>query len=181
VRVITISGEVAVGTTSIAEALRDLLEWDLIIVGDWFRDYMLISGSDISQSALLPDDLHRKFDADQMRKINKSANLIVEGRLSGWLSRDFPEVFSVLCVTSPTIRVGRYIKRENVSQRNAEAIIRNRDGADLQKYYQLYGIDDYRLPEYYNLVLDTSTMSPRELAIEVCQHANLTNKMKRTN
>lgn len=163
----------AAGTTSIAKELRNLLEWEYVNVGEWFREYLLISGSDISQSALLPDDLHRRFDEDQIRKITKSANLIIEGRLSGWLSRDFSDVFSVLCVAPQSIRVKRYSKRENISRRNAEAIIRNRDESDLQKYRQLYSIDDYRMPEYYNLVIDTSSLSPQELALQICHHANL--------
>jgi len=103
----------------------------------------------------------------------EKSKLIVEGRMSGWLSREMPHVFSVWCFAPPKTRSARYAARESISKAKASTTVSERDEADLAKFSALYGIKDYRNAEFYDLLLNTSIRNPKELALDICQHAML--------
>jgi CMP/dCMP kinase len=118
----------------------------------------------IEQVSFIPDQVHREFDRDQGELLANESQVIVEGRLAGWLARRMPDVFRVYCEAPLEVRVERSGRRENVSNEQAAQDVRTRDILDLEKYRRIYQLEDYRAPCYYHLVLDTSTSTPQQLA-----------------
>ena len=173
-RAITISGEVGSGKSSIASALITLLSgWRGVNTGQRFREFCSLKGMSIQQVSLLPDEVHKEFDVSQLELLRTESNIVVEGRLAGWLTRELEYVFRVFCYAPFDIRVERYIVRDQVSISKAISDIEHRDKRDFEKFKRIYGMSDYRAPHFYHLRLDTSNRSPIELARLIIQEAGL--------
>jgi predicted cytidylate kinase len=168
IQAITISGEVATGKSSLADAIIALLPgWKRVNTGQRFRDFSAARGISIQQVSLLPDDLHKAFDTAQRQLLETASNVVVEGRLAGWLAHGLDDVLKVYCSAPFAVRAERYMRREKVSRTQAEADIEYRDSRDVEKYKRLYGVPDYRAPEFYDIQVDTSKHTPAELAQQV--------------
>ncbi len=168
IRAITISGEVATGKSSLADAVIALLPgWKRVNTGQRFRDFSAARGMSIQQVSLLPDEVHKAFDDSQRKLLEKETNIVVEGRLAGWLAHGVDDVLKVYCYAPLDVRAGRYMRREQVDQAQAMADIEYRDSRDVEKYRRIYGVPDYRAPEFYDLLVDTSKHIPTELAQQV--------------
>jgi CMP/dCMP kinase len=168
IRAITISGEVATGKSSLADAVIALLPgWKRVNTGQRFRDFSTARGMSIQQVSRLPDEVHKAFDDSQRELLKTGSNIVVEGRLSGWLAHGLDDVLKVYCYAPLDVRAGRYMKRERVDKAQAMADIEYRDSRDVEKFKRIYGVDDYRAPEFYDLLVDTSKHTPEELAQQV--------------
>jgi predicted cytidylate kinase len=173
-RAITISGEVASGKSSVVTELKLILpEWKKINTGQRFRDFCASKGMTIQQVAELSIHTHLEFDYDQKVLLGYEQQIIVEGRLAGWLAKDFEEVFRVFCHAEFDKRVERYMQRDKTSKEQAIEDILYRDSRDIKKFYEIYGVGDYRDPAFYHLVIDTTVLSPSELAQIIVQKAGL--------
>ncbi len=174
IRVITLTGEVATGKSTIARALLSKLPgWEQANTGAKFREICQARGMSIQEVSFLPDDIHREVDTWQQDIAQTGSNLIIEGRLAGWLTRDMLHVFRVYCWTQLDVRVARYIQREQTSEAEAKAAIEYRDSHDALKYRRMYDLVDYRDPSFYSLILDTSANTPEELAELIIDKAGL--------
>lgn len=163
--VITISGEIATGKSTITRSLLARLPgWKHVNTGDRFREFCSSKGISIQQVSFLPDEVHREFDLLQRFEAKTRSNFILEGRLAGWLTRDFPHVFRVFCYAPMEVRIQRYMEREDCAEDEAKSEIEYRDERDVLKFRRMYDVHDYREPSFYNLVLDTSMTSPDILA-----------------
>ncbi|HLI05901.1 MAG TPA: cytidylate kinase family protein [Ktedonobacteraceae bacterium] len=168
IRAITISGEVATGKSSLADAVIALLPgWKRVNTGQRFRDFSAARGMSIQQVSILPDEVHKAFDNSQRELLKEESNIVVEGRLSGWLAHGLDDVLKVYCYAPLDVRAERYMRREHVDQARAVADIEYRDSRDVEKFKRIYGVDDYRAPEFYDLLVDTSKHTPEELAQQV--------------
>lgn len=173
-RVLTVTGEIATGKSTIVTALLKKLQlWRKINTGDKFREICANRGWSIQQVSFLSDEVHRELDEWQKQIALSESHIIIEGRLIGWLTRDYTDIFRVFCYAPLEIRGQRYMSREGCSLEEAIKEIKYRDEHDLFKYSNLYGIDDYCSKKYYNLMLDTSTSTPDELADIIIQEAHL--------
>lgn len=173
-RAITISGQVASGKSSLACVLVERLPgWRRVNVGQWFRDFCQGRGMTVQQSSQLADQVHREFDAYQLEMLHSERQVVVEGRLSGWLARELDDVLRVFCQAPIAVRVERYMGRDHVARSEALAQVTYRDEQDREKFAEIYGVTDYRCPSFYHLVLDTSRALPAGLAARVAQEAGL--------
>ena len=173
-RAITISGEIASGKSSLAKVLESILPgWERINTGQRFRDYCEAHGLSIQQVSFLPDEVHREFDADQRELIRTGQNIIVEGRLSGWLARGFDDVFRIFCYAPAEVRAERYMRRDHVEQPKAIEDIEYREKLDVEKYQRIYQLEDYRSASFYHLLLNTGVEAPHTLAASVIRAAGL--------
>lgn len=164
IRAICIAGDAGSGkTTTAREVAARLPGWSLASTGQRFRDYCRTHGIDPSQIASLPDEIHRQFDAEMRAFLGSQDHVIVEGRLVCWLAADRSDMLRVWCQAPLDVRAERYARREGILVEAARAEIERRDRADFAKFQRLYGID-YRDPRYYDLVVDTSRLSPADLA-----------------
>jgi CMP/dCMP kinase len=171
-RAVTLSGEVGSGKSSIARELGILLpEWRLVNTGQRFRDFCALKGMSIQQVAQLPDEVHQEFDMAQRDLLATETNIIIEGRLAGWLSRNFEDVFRIWCDAPIDVRANRLGAREGISFEQALIDLHQRDQGDLEKYQRIYALPDYRDPVFYHLHLDTAQFLPDELAKIAAQAA----------
>ncbi len=114
---------------------------------------------------------HNEIDKtldEHARKEAVKGSVVLDGRLSGWITRDLPSLKVYL--TAPLeIRLRRVMTRDAAKRDEALASIRQRERSNRQRYLKLY---DYDLDdmEIYDIILNTGTWDIKE-ALEILKFA----------
>lgn len=164
-RIITVSGKIAVGTTTLSKNLAHVLGWKHINFGALQREFDRKNNiNENMQGALARSDTHeREIEEMGEKMLNTENNLIYEAWLSGFLARNYKDVLKVLLICShDDIRVDRVANRENITIAEAKKWIKQREVENEEKWKKLYGNFDFWSPEYYNLTIDTYRKGPME-------------------
>ena len=109
---------------------------------------------------------YRKFDNeldDYQLKILKKGNVIVEGRITGWLAyRSKISAFKVMLDADIETRARRIVKRENggIEKRKHELLAREKSEA--KRYKNYYDID-LKDDSIYDLVINSTDKTPAEI------------------
>lgn len=162
---ITISGKFAVGTTTLAKHLQEILGWKYINAGAIQRQYDREHNIHENKqgAAARPDNHEREIDAMTKRMLETEDNLIYEAWLSGFIAKGMKGILKVLLICSnDAVRIDRVVNRENVSVEEAKQWIKQRDSENETKWHKLYGNFDFWHPKYYDLVIDTFSSGQME-------------------
>lgn len=175
-RIITISGESGAGKSALLKELLTYLEplgWKKIHIGGLFREFCHTKGYTVQEIERVPAEVHREFDDMQAEILKTDSNIIIEGRMSGYLAcqTDLQDIVKIYCDLPLDIRARRFANREEIPVQEAERKVIARDNKDLAIYNALYDIEDYRDKQYYDLYLET-TRTPDELARIVFDRLN---------
>ena len=164
-RIITISGKVAVGTTTLSKNLAHVLGWKHINFGALQRQFDRKNNiNENQQGALARTDEHEKsIEAMGQKMLESERNIIYEAWLSGFLARSYKDVLRVLLVCSHyDIRIDRVANRENITIKEAKHWIKQREEENEKKWRKLYGDNDFWDQKYFNLIIDTYKKGPME-------------------
>lgn len=164
-RCITVSGKIAVGTTTLAKNLSKTLSWKHINVGGIQREFdRKHKINENKQGALARTDAHEQsMEKMTMDILKKNKNIVYEAWLSGFISREIPDILRVLLVCShEDIRIDRVVNRENITVEEAKIWMKQREEENINKWKKLYGNYDFWDPKYYNLVIDTYSSGPMQ-------------------
>lgn len=179
VRIITVSGKIAVGTTTLSKNLAHVLGWKYVNFGELQRKFDRKNGiHENMQGALSRSDEHEKsIEKIGEKMLKKDKNIIYEAWLSGFLARNYKDVLRVLLICShDDIRVDRVANRENISIAEAKKWIKQRESENFEKWKKLYGDYDFWDPKYFNLVIDTYKKGPMETLGKVLDKLNFKHK-----
>lgn len=157
---IAVSGDIGTGKSTLARLLAEKLNWEYISAGNYFRDWYKSKGMDVSKVYGIPEEEDRKMEADFKKEMQEKSNTIFESRLAGWLAKDYPETLKVLCVVDESEAYRRVAKRDSVSTEEAERLSKQRAKDLVEKFNKLYGVSDFLDPKYFDLVIDTTNLSP---------------------
>ena len=162
-RNIAISGKIiASGSTTLAWELAKKLGWRFHTAGEIFRQYCQEKGWPIERYKDIPDEIDKELDKKAKEMLEKEEHVIYEGWLAGWIARDLPHVFRILCTAPLKVRVERFAKREKIPLVEARKKVVFRDKTTVEKHNRLYKIKDQFDKRYFNLVLKTDKMTPEE-------------------
>ncbi len=164
-RIITISGKIAVGTTTLSKNLSYILKWRHINFGELQRKYDKKHNINSNKYGALvrSDDHEKKIEALGEQILKKEKNIIYEAWLSGFLAKNYSDVFRILLICSKDdVRIDRLANRENISIKEAKEWIKKREKENDEKWKKLYGNYNFWDPKYFNLVIDTYTKGPME-------------------
>jgi len=165
VRIITISGKIAVGTSTLAKNLVSTLSWKYINVGEMQREYDRQHNiAENKQGALSRPDEHEKgIEAMTKKMLNTENQTIYEAWLAGFMAQGVKDVLKVLLVCShEDIRIDRITNRDKITIEEAKHWIKQREEENFKKWQKLYGLYDFWDPKYYNLVIDTYSSGQME-------------------
>jgi len=166
-RIITVSGRIGAGSTSLAKNIAKELEWKRLEGGDIFweaiRKRMNVSNKD---TKLRPDEEDLLFEEKQKHLLQNEHQLVLESKLAGFCAQGMDDIFKVVVVCEDVngvdqaeIRIDRLVNRENVSVDDAKAEVFEREANDLAKWRKLYAAGDenwvYWDKKYYDLVINT--------------------------
>lgn len=162
---ITLSGKIAVGTTTLAKNLIEILGWKYVNAGELQRQWDREHGVDtIKQGATArPDNHERSVEEMTKRILENETHYICEAWLSGFVAQGIPGVLKVLLICSDeAIRIDRVANRDNLTIEEAKRFIKTREEENIRKWQALYGNYDFWDPKHYDLVIDTYSSGPME-------------------
>lgn len=167
IRIITISGRIASGATTLAHKLSRILGWRHIEGGDVFWEVVRAKlNLDSKDTGLRPDKEDEDFDASLKQILTNGKNLILETKLAGFNAQGIPGVFKIAVICEDErgndkadIRIDRLINREKISIEQAKEEVMIREKNDIEKWRRLYVKGDrnwnYWDRKYYDLVINT--------------------------
>ena len=161
--ILTISGPPGSGKSTLSRMLSARLGLELISMGDIFRKCAQDRCMCLEEYGLLARsnaDIDREIDEMQKRIAKEKDNIILEGRLSGFLVDADLKVW----LKAPLeIRGERIAKRENKSVEAAVKETSEREECERERYLNYYNIDIRDL-SVYDLVIDSSKWGPEEIS-----------------
>ncbi|HSA83465.1 MAG TPA: hypothetical protein VLF20_01090 [Patescibacteria group bacterium] len=167
IRLITISGRIGAGSTSLAKHLAEKLGWRHIEGGEIFweavRKRMHLAPKD---TKLRPDEEDMLFEEKQRELLRNEKYLILESKLAGFCAQGMDEVFKIVVVCEDAtgadqtqIRIDRLVNREHTTMEEAKAEVLEREVNDLSKWRRLYANNDeqwvYWDRKYYDFTVNT--------------------------
>jgi cytidylate kinase len=164
-RIITVSGSLGVGTSTLAKKLSNTLKWNYINAGEIQRKYDekhgLVTNRDSSMSR--SDDHEREIEAMTQNMLKKEEKLVYEAWLAGFMAREMNEVFKVLLICSnEAVRIDRIMNRDSMTIDEAKKYVKVREEGNVKKWKFLYGDYDFWDPKFFDIVIDTYSKGPME-------------------
>ncbi|MGH7246373.1 MAG: AAA family ATPase, partial [Candidatus Levyibacteriota bacterium] len=181
IRIITVSGRIASGSTTLAKKLAQVLVWKHVEGGEIFweavRKKMNLSPE---QTNLRPDEEDELFDKKLKDMLQREKNIVLETKLAGFNAQGVEGIFKVLVLCEDKdgndkteIRIDRLLAREHMSLTEAKEEVLTREKNDIEKWQRLYAPDDpnwtYWDKKYYDLVINTYSSNPYEALVAVLQ------------
>lgn len=169
VRIITVSGRIASGSTTLAKHLARLLGWKHMEGGEIFweavRDRL---GLDVKDTNLRPDEEDLLFEEKQKSILKNEKHIVLESKLAGFCAQGYNDVYKigVICEDKDgndqtQIRIDRLVNREVISIDEAKEEVLQREENDLGKWRKLYADNNqdwiYWDKKYYDLIINTFT------------------------
>lgn len=159
---IAISGDIGTGKSTLAKNLANKLGWEYLSTGEFFRKWHEEHGIPLEKTDKVPPEVDREIDFGYQAKMQSDEHIIFESRLAGWLAKDIPGVFRILCICDFDVAMERVAKRDGAEVEFAREKSIQRSKALEDKFENLYGTRDFLDPKYFNLVLDTTSMNSDE-------------------
>jgi CMP/dCMP kinase len=174
IRLITVSGRIGAGSTSLAKNLAKTLNWKHIEGGEIFWEVVRTKRSlAAKETNLRPDTDDLLFDNQLKKILEEERHVILETKLAGFLAQGLKDVFKIvtLCEDSdgrdtPEIRIDRLVNREQIPMDDAKAEVLEREENDLAKWRSLYMHGDtswiYWDRKYFDFVVNTFSHNAEE-------------------
>ena len=174
IRIITVSGRIASGATTLAKSLAEKLEWKHIegekIFWERVRAKLDLKSKDTDKR---PDKEDEVFDAELKELIKSEKNIVLETKLAGYNAQGVPNVFKILVICEDgrgkdhlDIRIDRFINREESSIEEAKEELIKREENDIEKWRRLYAGGDpnwsYLDRKYYDLIVNTYSNNAKQ-------------------
>ena len=153
---ITVSGLPGSGTTSLSRYLAEKHGFTMISAGEVFRQLAKEHKMELAEFGRLAESdptYDKMIDARQKEIAEKSDNIVVEGRLSGWM---VPQADLKIWLYAPIgCRIKRIATRDQVvDEATAGALTLEREACEAGRYRSYYNIDISDLL-IYHIVLDS--------------------------
>jgi predicted cytidylate kinase len=175
---ITISGTPGSGKTTVAVLLKEKLTIPYVYSGLIFRELAekyKMSLAEFGAYCEQHDSIDRELDDKQVQLLKKG-NILLEGRLAGWLAvlNEIP-AFKIWIDADSTIRAERIVNREGgkVSEQLSKLI--NREKSECNRYKKYYHID-ITDTSIYDIIIDSSEMTPDKILSYILQNLKKENK-----
>ena len=159
--ILTVSGEIGAGKSTVARALAQMLGLRYLSGGDVFREEARRRGLTLSALGELAErdpSIDRMIDQLQVHAARGGA-IVVDSRLSGWL---VDGDFRIWLRAPLDVRARRVAARDAAPVEAARAAIENREACERRRYAGLYQIDLGDLTRYH-LVLDTAVWRAEDI------------------
>ncbi|MDH3365355.1 MAG: AAA family ATPase [Thermoplasmata archaeon] len=171
---IAISGPPGSGKTTVSEMVADRLGYELVLVGQIFRQMASERNVDLEtfgRSAEEDETIDRELDDRMVAIATARDDIVIEGRLTGaLLRRNEIEAFTVHIDASEEVRCLRIAKRECAAGDRVMDEMRTRERSEKKRYLEYYGIDPSNRI-IYDLWIDSSDKTPEEVADAIVTEA----------
>ncbi len=179
--IITVSGEPGAGKSTVARLLAKKLGYDFLSIGSLLRKLGLTNHKDIlgmNKEALKKEKIDKELDKHLIMISKSRDNVVVDARLGFFFIKKSVKIF---------LKVNDIVgaKRIFLSKRKTEGYksiitalfsIYLRKHFEVERYKRLYYINPYNT-KHYDLVIDTTRLSPEEVVSIIIQFLIENNKL----
>ena len=161
---ITISGPPGSGTTTLARAVAEKHGFQLISAGEMFRDLAEEKGLSVAEFGELAEKditIDALIDVRQKEIAKARDNIVVEGRLSGWMVEDAG--LRIWLDAPIACRAKRIATRDGMDEYTAREITLQREESERTRYRNYYKIEIADLTPYH-LAMNSELWSGEQLA-----------------
>ncbi len=147
---ITISGPPGSGTTTLARSLAEKNGFLLISAGEVFRDLARERGLSVAEFGALAEKditIDALIDVRQKETAKARDNIVVEGRLSGWMVEDAD--LRIWLDAPIGCRAKRIATRDGMDEYTAREITLQREESERTRYRNYYRIEIGDLSPYH--------------------------------
>jgi len=159
--IVTVSGEIGAGKSTVAKALARSLGLRYLSTGEVFREEARRRGLSLAAMGRLAEQdqtIDREIDRMQT-DVARAGGVLVDSRLSGWLIDGDLRIW----FRAPlAVRAARVAARDGLSVEEALSALRGREESERRRYRAIYQIDLTDLGRYH-VIVDTSIWSAREI------------------
>jgi cytidylate kinase len=176
-KIISLTGDLGSGKSTVSALLIESLKYDYVYTGKIQReiaDRYNMTTLELNKYAETHPEIDEEIDST-FKSLNSSSNLIVDSRLAWFF---IPDSFKVFLKTDTMVAVNR-IWADNqrksekyTSKEEAAEKITARKASENKRYMELYGANCVDLSNF-DLVVDTSFITPREVADKILSEYNL--------
>ena len=169
--IITITGDLGSGKSTVSKLLQERLNYDYIYTGKIQRqiaDRYNMTTLELNKYAETHPEIDEEIDST-FKSLNNSSNLIVDSRMAWFFIH---QSFKVYLQTDLMVAISRIsadrrrINESYSSKEEAAGQIAARKESENKRYMELYGADSSDLSQF-NLVVDTSYISPEQVADKI--------------
>jgi cytidylate kinase len=147
---ITVSGPPGSGTTTLARAIAEKHGFELISAGEMFRDLAKEKGLSVAEFGELAEKditIDALFDVRQKEIAKARDDLVVEGRLSGWMVEDAD--LRIWLNAPIACRAKRIAARDGMDEYTAREMTLQREESERVRYRNYYRIEIDDLTPYH--------------------------------
>lgn len=171
--IISLGGELASGKGAVSKILMQDLNFGIYRNGDYFRKLAKNMGMDVTSFNIYVKEhpeIDKKIEYSATEYAKENNNFVIDARL-GWYA--VPESFKVYLKVDINVAAKRAF--EDALRKSSESFdTLEEQKADMQKryklenerYFNLYGVRKED-ESNYDLVLDTTTLTPQEVADKI--------------
>lgn len=176
--IITITGTPGSGKSTLAKLLSQKLGWQHYSIGDVRRKFAATKGITLIELNRLSEsgeeDTDTQFDEYQKNLGEKEDHFVIDSRLGFHF---IPTSIKLFVDADERVRAKRVGSREGVAEAATDtddALQRNleRTQSDKARYLKYYNVNPFE-KKHYDLVLDSTAMSPEELVEQIISYFNL--------
>ncbi|MDP2749547.1 MAG: cytidylate kinase family protein [Nanoarchaeota archaeon] len=174
--IISVSGTPGSGKSTVARDVAKKLKLKYHSVGDIARDLAKkhkMSILEYDKLAETDENIDKELDDVQIELGNNEDNFVIDSRLGYYFIPHSIKIFLKCSVKEGAKRIfndntsGRKSsEKENLSLATAEKSIKDRMESDKKRYQQYYGLD-FTDEKDYDLVIDTSSITPEKAADQI--------------
>jgi cytidylate kinase len=174
---ITITGNLGSGKSSVAKILKEK-GYEIVSTGNIFRSLAMEKGlsveefnKQVNEAASRGDRSVDKMIDDTTTKLGKEKdNVVFDSRLAWHFAPDSFKVFVITDIDEASRRVFNDSRRANSesyeSQEACKKALIHRQKLETVRYKEIYDIDYYDMSNY-NLVIESTSAAPSEIAQEI--------------
>lgn len=159
--IITVSGEIGAGKSTVARALARSLRLQHLSAGQIFREEARRRGMSLEALGRLAEQdptIDKTLDEMQIEAA-RGGDIVVDSRLSGWLIEGDLRIW--LKAPLP-VRAARVASRDGVPRDQALNVVQEREESERRRYRATYGIDLGDLTRYH-VIVDTGMWSADDI------------------
>lgn len=166
-QIVTVSGLPGSGTTTCSRLLAGRLGWPHVNAGELFRQLAIEAGvslAEFGRRAEADRSIDLQLDARMVASARELGEVVLEGRLTGWMARRYGlRALMVWLTAPPPVRAERLGCRDGLPVEEALRGMAIREASEARRYRDFHGIDIGEL-SVYDLVVDTGERSAAETA-----------------
>jgi predicted cytidylate kinase len=167
--IVTVGGLPGTGTSTLCGILERELGLPYVYAGQIFRQEAASRGLSLGElNELAQSDKSVDLELDRRQvELLRTGNVILEGRMAGWLSYRYElAALRVWVVCDEEERIRRLVERDGGDPETQRVATAERVAQEQDRYRRYYDAD-VNDSSIYDLILDSTSRTPADLAAEV--------------